>query len=257
MAKPAELPRWCNNPTTLRTVPPEGLKDVGAPVKAKWPSQYLNWLHGLTSDWIAWLNGRLFDEYTLPTAGYDCRFYGTNAHAEVKNSSGTLMPIQVADPTDDDEAMTSGHMLYDLDGKLDRCAVTKAGQDLGKNTETKILWDTILFNVNGPFAGSGNFVAKTSGYYHMALAGKFTCVAACVWYGYIRRYSSSNVLLEEIPAEDAIDAAGFGGMMALSRDIYLDATDYVVVVGKTSAINNKGYFLTGNFSMSLYAGYSP
>ncbi|HEY6009210.1 MAG TPA: hypothetical protein VIU40_12870 [Geobacteraceae bacterium] len=63
MTIPASLPRWADNPTTLRTEPAEATKDTGFAVNTKLPAQFFNWLHGLTYDWIKW-----FSEYNAPHA---------------------------------------------------------------------------------------------------------------------------------------------------------------------------------------------
>lgn len=59
MAKPLNKPRWASTVTAdpLRYVePPSGKKDAGWDVGERPPAQYENWLRGVTSDWIDWLD---------------------------------------------------------------------------------------------------------------------------------------------------------------------------------------------------------
>lgn len=125
MAKPAEVPRWCDTPTTLRTAPPEALKNVGAPVTAKWPAQYLNWLHGLTGDWLTWITS-LVDftdgiavtghvtatdhidaaNYMKPTSAQDARLTANaTSGLSLKTAAGDILPVEAGAPIDYNSAM--------------------------------------------------------------------------------------------------------------------------------------------------------
>lgn len=59
MAKPTLKPRWASTVTgdpTRYVEPPSGKKDVGWDVGERPPAQYENWLRGVTSDWVDWLD---------------------------------------------------------------------------------------------------------------------------------------------------------------------------------------------------------
>lgn len=59
MAKPTLKPRWASTVTgdpTRYVEPPTVKKDIGWDVGERPPSQYENWLRGVTGDWIDWLD---------------------------------------------------------------------------------------------------------------------------------------------------------------------------------------------------------
>lgn len=94
MTKPATTIHWCDTPATLRTDPPAGLQNTGFSAIMKLPAQYINAHLGRIWDWLAWLNTRIFDGYTIPTDGADCRVYGDpDEGIAVKNSSLDYLPV--------------------------------------------------------------------------------------------------------------------------------------------------------------------
>jgi hypothetical protein len=94
MTKPTGALHWADSPTTLRTEPAEGVKNAGFSVLTKLPAQYFNYIAGVCGDWITWLNLRLFDAYTLPTYGSDCRITGDpDEGMKVRNAAGDFLPV--------------------------------------------------------------------------------------------------------------------------------------------------------------------
>jgi hypothetical protein len=68
MSKPSTLPRWADSePETTRTEPSEDHKNDGFWVDERLAAQYLNWLHGVNSDWWDYTNDKLLSGYLIPT----------------------------------------------------------------------------------------------------------------------------------------------------------------------------------------------
>lgn len=104
MAKPTNTARWAS--VSGRVEPTAAEKDAGLAEGDGLPNTYMNHQWGIGGDWFAWLDGRLFDGYTVPTDGSDCRLTGDpDTGLRVRNAAGALLPVECAEPVADDPNM--------------------------------------------------------------------------------------------------------------------------------------------------------
>lgn len=101
------MPRLANNPTTNRTEPPSGLKDVGFLPNQKLPAQFANWLWGVMGDWIGYFanffpGGDVCQAAAFSHDTVDVRLVGANDWSdaspgmEVQNAGGASLPIRAS-----------------------------------------------------------------------------------------------------------------------------------------------------------------
>lgn len=153
MAKPASTFNWADTPTTLRTDPPAGLKNTGFSVLTKLPAQYFNHLLGVCGDWLLWLNTRLFDGYTIPTDGVDCRLVADATALRVKTAAGAYRAFACGDP---DESFLGMVPTVNWHNKNSCCLVVTVPQAL--SSTDPISWPFVPHDPSGMLDSVGEIV---------------------------------------------------------------------------------------------------
>jgi hypothetical protein len=103
--------RWAS--VSGRTEPTAAEKDNGLAEGDGLPAEYLNDSLGVAGDWTDWIDDRLFDAYTIPTMGSDCRLTGDpDEGLTVANEAATLLPVNCAQPVSDavNQAVTVAYL---------------------------------------------------------------------------------------------------------------------------------------------------
>lgn len=188
MAKPTTSLHWADSPTTLRTEPAEGVKNAGFSVLTKLPAQYFNWISGICGDWITWLNLRLFDGYTVPTMGSDCRLTGDpDEGLSVENEAGTLLPVICAEPVDDEATMvaTSGYIWKCLGSFISfEHDYTSSPLTVATATKTYLEFSAYTPTITGQGISVSNntqLVFEELGVYHVAVAMRWAAGPASAY----------------------------------------------------------------------------
>lgn len=243
MSKPTTVPRWCNSPTTLRTEPAEGTKDVGFAVNAKLPAQYFNWLIGLICDWWTWVTSYVsFDTgtvgvtgsvttttylqagtYVKPTAANDVVLTSSATELRVATAAGAAIPAHVGVGTDSDHAVTSRW--------LERAsAMMTTPLSVADGAEADFVFDTEEYDSSTLWsAGAGSrMIAPVTGYYHVSIWGKLIKGAVTLSEFYVAlKHSADNRVLTEARHGGDWGTTADGAHVACGIDVYLEAGQYV------------------------------
>jgi hypothetical protein len=214
MTKPIAVPRLASSPTTLRTEPPESLKDSGFAVAAKLPAQYFNWLVGLTGDWLAHLDLVVGEVIADPSGSYS---YPTSISVD---QWGRVT------------AATSWQRVY-ANAKLDYAYAVAHDSEQSLQFESSRyasspgIWGTTV----GTFNIGERFKAPYTGYYHFDLSAGFEASGTEVKQQYICvRHSSDGRIVSK--ASSANDSTGGSALktdnwLSCSSDVYLEANQYI------------------------------
>lgn len=250
MTKPTGSLHWADSPTTLRTEPAEATKSTGLAVNAKLAAQYFNYIAGVCGDWITWLNTRIFDAYTIPSMGADCRLIGDpDEGLRIRDAAGDRLPVTASSAILNGEVVISSDSLVcqilGIDG------VTPADLKCANLETTAIALDAdclscISIPLGSGFSQSWTQVAETADcnsdhWTSPAIASAPLAFICSLPYG---------TLLNEI----VIDWLSTGHMSG--DDLYMSA--WLVVSTPANGTPSVGYALksTGSNKVSLTTGQS-